>query len=82
LRTTPGLTDRTGIRVEFDARAGWMVVDRGALQVIVNLGQSRCEVVLPEGSRLHLASSDEVALRQRKLELPPVSVAIAGAAIA
>jgi maltooligosyltrehalose trehalohydrolase len=52
-RATPELRDgrRDRIRVEFDERAGWLVVDRPPLRVACNLGSASVRLARLEGLR-------------------------------
>ena len=75
---TDGRLDR--VVVQFDERAGWLVVERGAITVACNLAESR--QVAPIGSHrpntLRLGSEPKIQVRGDGLELPPDSVAILG----
>lgn len=79
---TPELTDGKLARVEvsYDEEERWMVMDRGAISVAVNLGEQGRYLPLRTGSsrKLLMASDEGVALDANGVELPPDSVAIIG----
>ena len=64
-----GDTGHTRIRCSEDDR--WLVMDRGQVQVLVNLGQKAATFDLPEGFRVALASRDGIAAVAGKILLPP-----------
>jgi maltooligosyltrehalose trehalohydrolase len=71
-----GRLDRVG--VNFDEEGKWLVVRRGPVAVACNLNQMTRQVPVPAkpGSRLLLASQNEVRLFQDTVELPSDSIAI------
>jgi maltooligosyltrehalose trehalohydrolase len=79
-REIPALSDGRLDRVEvsFDEQKKWLVVRRGPVTVACNLNQMTQQVPVPAkpGSRLLLASQNEVRLFQDTVELPSDSIAI------
>ncbi len=77
-KSQPSLTDGNleSIRVRFDEEARWMVVERGALEVVVNLagGEQRFDVL--DGTAMLLTSEREAVLEGTELRLPGDSVAV------
>jgi maltooligosyltrehalose trehalohydrolase len=79
-REIPALSDGRLERVQtiFDENAKWFVVRRGPVVVACNLSDiaQRVPVGLGRGSKLLLASQDDVQLTDGAVALPPDSVAI------
>ena len=79
-REFPALSDGRLDRVEvsFDEQKKWLVMRRGPVAVACNLNQRTQPVPVPAkpGSRLLLASQNEVRLFQDTVELPSDSIAI------
>jgi maltooligosyltrehalose trehalohydrolase len=79
-REFPALSDGRLDRVEvsFDEQKKWLVMRRGPVAVACNLNQRTQPVPVPAkpGSRLLLASQNEVRLFQDIVELPSDSIAI------
>ncbi len=65
------------VRVRFDERARWLVVERGDLTVVCNLASVRQPVPLPApGGEVLLASAEDARQHAGSIELPPDAVAI------
>ncbi|HVE99029.1 MAG TPA: malto-oligosyltrehalose trehalohydrolase [Mycobacteriales bacterium] len=62
--------------VELDADAGWLVLRRDPLEVVVNTSKSPVVAPLASGRRVVELSSAEVTLRDDAVELPGESVAV------
>jgi len=75
-RRLPELRDgrRDLVGVDFDERAGWLVLRRSPVTVACNLGPA--EVALPAAGRVELASVPEVWLEAGELRLPPDACAV------
>ena len=76
-RNSPSLNDGGlgHLQVEFSEEGRWLVMDRGTVQVVLNLGQSELE--RPVGAySLDLASNAEVRVTEESLLLPSSSLAI------
>jgi maltooligosyltrehalose trehalohydrolase len=75
-RCTPDLRDPRLDRVEADEAAGTLVVRRGAVTVLVNLGEQQHLFEL-EGEATVLARSDDrTGVEHRRVVVPPDAVAI------
>ena len=81
-RTTPGFGDGRldRVRARYDEQAGWIVVERGRLRVVANLGESDAKVDVgePASSKVLLVSDDRITLDAGLATLPPDSVLICG----
>lgn len=55
---------------------GWLAMDRGAVQVLANLGPQEASFAVPEGFRLALISRHGVELSAWTLALPPDTLAV------
>jgi maltooligosyltrehalose trehalohydrolase len=55
---------------------GWLVMDRGAVQVLMNLGPQEASFAVPEGFRVALASRDGVEVAAWTMVLPPDTLAV------
>jgi len=75
-RRVPALrdADRRAVRVQQDAAAGWIRVDRGPVEILANLGED--PVALPVSARLLLAWPPEVAVVDGRVTLPPDGVLV------
>ncbi|HVE98132.1 MAG TPA: DUF3459 domain-containing protein, partial [Mycobacteriales bacterium] len=75
---TPQLRDGdlAASAVELDAGAGWLVLRRDPLEVVVNTSKSPVVVALPNGRRGVELSSAELTIRDDAVELPGESVAV------
>ena len=71
-RTTPDLNDgdRSHIKVRWSEDDRWLVMDRGSIRVILNLGSQQAEFDIGKGARVLLASCDGVGLNEAKLRVP------------
>jgi len=81
-RELPVLSDgrMQSVHVAFDEDARWLVLERGAIRVVCNVG-SASQRVPCAGSRAHrllLASDPAVTVTRGAVDLPPDSVAILG----
>lgn len=77
-RTTPALNDgdtgHTNVRWSDDE--GWLVMDRGAIKVVLNLGTTEAQFDVPLEFHLKLASLESVTTIDGRLRLPPDTIAI------
>jgi maltooligosyltrehalose trehalohydrolase len=64
------------IKVRFDEQSRWMVMDRGGVQVLANLGQQDASFDVPEGFRVALVSRDGVGVDGGKIRLPKSTLAV------
>jgi maltooligosyltrehalose trehalohydrolase len=82
-RSCPDLADGRldRVRTHGDVGAGVLVVERGAVTLVVNLGDTKAEVELDpaRSSELTLTSDGAVAVDGSMVVVPPDSVAILGA---
>jgi maltooligosyltrehalose trehalohydrolase len=67
------------VEVQFDEDKRWLVMRRGQVKVMCNLGGETAEFENPEGFPLLLASRVGVALEGAKVVLPPDSLAVLSA---
>ncbi|AXC11821.1 Malto-oligosyltrehalose trehalohydrolase [Acidisarcina polymorpha] len=76
-KTTPELVNGRldDVIVSVDEDDQWLVMDRGTIQVACNFGAEPLQIELPSGSTL-LLGSDEVALKENELTLPPDGVSV------
>ncbi len=66
--------------VSFDEAERWLIVDRGAVKILVNLGESsQVFDVSGEGFRLRIASHPGVSAVSGKVSLPPDTLAVLSA---
>jgi maltooligosyltrehalose trehalohydrolase len=63
-------------KVIFDEEKEWLVMERGAVTVVCNLGQERMEFENPKHLPLVMASHKEVRATKREVVLPPDTLAI------
>jgi len=68
--------DRGHMKVRCSEQDRWLVMDRGGVQVLVNLGQQDASFDVPEGFRVALASRADVSSNAGKIALPPSTLAI------
>ena len=68
--------DMGHIRVEWSEENSWLVIDRGGVQVLANLGEREASFAVPEGFRMALASGDGVEIAASTLVLPPDTLAV------
>ncbi|HLH77354.1 MAG TPA: malto-oligosyltrehalose trehalohydrolase [Candidatus Binataceae bacterium] len=64
------------VNVTYDEAQGWIVIQRGAIGVAVNLGSAPVRLPWPAPSRLLMGSTPAIRIATDFLELPPDSVAI------
>jgi maltooligosyltrehalose trehalohydrolase len=64
------------VTVDFDEAKRWLVLDRGVVKVACNLGDETIDVEMPEGFSLVVSSRDGIGWRERKVILPPDTLAI------
>ncbi|MGH3169546.1 MAG: malto-oligosyltrehalose trehalohydrolase [Trebonia sp.] len=81
-RSRPEFTDPrlSLVRVEYDEDARWLLVHRGALRIVANLGDNSAAVPLTSAvdAALLVASDPGVSLDAAAITLPPTSFAVAG----
>jgi maltooligosyltrehalose trehalohydrolase len=68
--------DAEALKVEFDETKRWLKMERGLVTVVCNLGGEAVEFDAPNGQTLVLASREGVGLKEKKIILPPDSLAI------
>ena len=68
--------DMGHIHVRFNEQALWLVMDRGGVQVLVNLGPQDADFAVAEGFRVALVSRDGVHGDAGKILLPPMTLAV------
>jgi maltooligosyltrehalose trehalohydrolase len=68
--------DMGHLTAQFDEEKRWLVIDRGGVQVIVNLGEQDASFDLPEGFWVVLASRDGIVAVAGRILLPPNTLAI------
>ncbi len=68
--------DLSNTEVRFDEAASWLSMRRGEIEVVCNVGEAKATVDVPSGSRILLASSNDLKLNGQQLQLPPSSVAV------
>jgi len=64
------------VAVEFDERAQWLVMTRGAVRVACNFSGDSRQIVIPDGGQLKLKSDGSIQVLSDHLFLPAESVAI------
>ena len=81
-RAHPALTDgdRGAVRVEFDAGAGWIRMERGPVTICANLSEAPARIpVAPDRPRAVLLASDEgISVEGNTMLLPGGSAAVLG----
>jgi maltooligosyltrehalose trehalohydrolase len=68
--------DRGHCTVRFSEEKRWMTMDRGAVQILVNLGHELASFDVPDDFRIALASRPEIDDQSGKVLLPPNTLAI------
>ncbi len=68
--------DLRRVRVEFDEARRWMKIDRGEVKVFCNLGREAVEFEREPGEFMALTSRGDVAVEERRIVLPPDTLAI------
>ena len=63
-------------KVTFDGEKSWLVMERGAVTVVCNLGEERMEFENPKHLPLVMASRADVKATRRAVKLPPGTLAI------
>lgn len=63
-------------QVEFSEREKWLDLRRGAIEVVVNLGERPLERRVPTSTAVLMTSANKTTLRQLSVMVPPDSVAI------
>jgi len=71
--------DVEGVKVQFDEEKRWLTMERGLVKVFCNVGAGVVEFDKPTEYLLVLASSEDVVATERKIVLPPDTLAIASA---
>jgi len=64
------------LRVMFDERGRWLVMERGLVKVMINLGSEPVEFPNPDGSVLVLASAGDVHIEGDRVLVPPARLAV------
>ncbi len=62
--------------VRYDEGKRWLAMDRGGVQVFLNLGEEASSFDVPEGFRVALASRDGIGVVEGKVLLPPDTLAV------
>ncbi len=77
-RSSPSLNDGDlgHIRVRFDEEKRWLIMERGAVLTMCNLGPEPVELPNPDRLGLQLVSQPEVERTPSGVQLPPDSLAI------
>ena len=84
-RSRPELTDPRfdRVRISFDEDGRWLVVHRGTLRIVANLGAdeaavplAECGVSGPGGAVTLLASSEGIAVAADALLVPPATFGV------
>ena len=77
-RHSPSLNDGdTGhVHVTFDEEKRWLMMERGQIRVMCNLGNDSVDFDNPAELPIVLASNSGVRVAQSKVALPPNSLAI------
>jgi maltooligosyltrehalose trehalohydrolase len=68
--------DRGHTRIHSHDENRWMVMDRGGVQILVNLGEEEALVELPDGFNIALSSRDGVVRTKNDVSIPPATLAI------
>jgi maltooligosyltrehalose trehalohydrolase len=77
-RRTPALNDgdKGHTKVQWSDDDCWLLMDRGAVQVLLNLGNKEARFDLPDGFHIELASREALNVVNGKLTVPPDTIAI------
>jgi maltooligosyltrehalose trehalohydrolase len=80
-RRSPSLSDGEPghVRTSFDENDRWLLMDRGQMRVMLNLGGRPVELENKTGFRLLLRSGEDIALRDGKVLLPSSRLAVLSA---
>jgi maltooligosyltrehalose trehalohydrolase len=68
--------DMGHVKVLFDEQKRWLVMDRGGVQVLVNLGKQDASFDMPEGFHVALVSREGVSSDAGKILLPSNTLAV------
>jgi maltooligosyltrehalose trehalohydrolase len=68
--------DMGHVKVRFDEQKRWLVMDRGGVQVLVNLGEQDASFEVAEGFRVALVSRNGVCSDAGKILLPSNTLAV------
>ena len=77
-RTTPCLNDgdRSNTQITFDEAGRWLIMQRGSIQILCNLGEQEQTIQCKPNSSLLLASAVNLRLEKSNVLLPAHSLAI------
>jgi maltooligosyltrehalose trehalohydrolase len=77
-RSSPSLNDGdTGhIKVRYDAEKHWIVIDRGQVEIVANLGPEPAGFDIPQDYRIVAQSHTGIALTESRVTLPSDTLAI------
>lgn len=77
-RNTPALNDgdRGRTKVRWNDEDRWLIMDRGAVRVVLNLGTNEAEFDLPAGFHIELSSREGLNAKDGRLMIPPDTIAI------
>ena len=64
------------VNVRFDETEQWLVLERGLLSIVCNLGTAGVEIEIGSSGQVLLASDDSIAVDGTKVKLGPDSVAV------
>ena len=68
--------DRGHIKIDCNDEKRWLRMERGDVQVLVNLGEEPAKFAVPASYKLVLASASSIALTESEVALPKNSLAI------
>jgi maltooligosyltrehalose trehalohydrolase len=68
--------DLAHTRVRWSEPDRWLMMDRGGVRVLANLGQQEAGFEAPDGFRVALASRDIAGIVGGKIGLPPTTLAV------
>ena len=77
-RTTPDLNDGdpSHMKVRWSEDDRWLVMDRGCIRVVLNLGNGAMEFEIAQGSRVLLGSREGAQLSDTKLSVPADAIVV------
>ena len=77
-RASPSLNDgdTNHVSVGYNADKHWLVIDRGEMKIVTNLGSESAELDVPDRYRLIAQSHAGINLLNDKIMLPPDSLAL------
>ena len=77
-RGTPDMNDPDlgHVRVRYSEEQKWLLMERGPITVAFSLAEKPVQVEVRPGSKMVLASPEEIRITNRGLVLPPDSVAV------